>query len=75
MSLFVNYLNARYEKEVANIVWMNYVADSMFYSTQQKSLTERYSDIMKKPFKSDNRSGDEIVQDVMERGGLRFEDG
>lgn len=75
MRPFVNYLNARYEKEVANIVWMNYVADSMFYSAQQKSLTERYSDVMKKASNMDNRSGDEIVKDIMERGGLRFEDG
>lgn len=52
---------------------MNYTADSLYYSAQEKRLSIRYNDLLKKK-KVDNRSGDEIVKDVMERGGLRFEE-
>ena len=51
---------------------MNYVADSMYYSSRNKMLNVQYRDLLK-PKKVDRRSGDEIVMDVMKQGGLRFE--
>lgn len=52
---------------------MNYTADSLHYIPENKSITLRYKDLIK-PKVIDNRSADEIVLDVMLKGGLRFEE-
>jgi hypothetical protein len=49
-----------------------YVTDSLFYQAQNQHLTARYVDLLNK--KVDNRSGDEIVLDVMSKAGLRFKE-
>lgn len=52
---------------------MNYTADTLYYGQRQKMLGIKYSELLK-PRVIDNRSGDEIVKDVMKHGGLRFKD-
>ena len=48
-----------------------YVADSLQLSAQKRYLTKSLRDIIyKKP--ADNRTGDEILQDVFKRAGLSF---
>lgn len=43
--------------------YKNYMADSLFYSAQQKRITSRFYDLLNK--KVETRSGDEIVEDVI----------
>ena len=52
---------------------MNYTADSLHYMPENKSITLRYKDLIK-PRVVDNRSADEIAVDIIQRGGLRFEE-
>lgn len=47
-----------------------YVTDSLMAFGQGKMLDERYVDIINKKTVVDNRTKEEIVQDVIERGGL-----
>lgn len=49
-----------------------YVTDCLFYQGQNQRLTTRFVDLLNK--KVDNRSGDEIVLDVMSKAGLRFKE-
>ena len=51
--------------------YKNYMADSLFYSAQQKRITSRFYDLLNK--KVETRSGDEIVEDVIKRAGIRIE--
>lgn len=48
-----------------------YVTDSLSYAAQNKFISQRYADIIK-PQKVDNRSGDEIAEDIISSLGLRF---
>lgn len=53
-----------------------YVTDSLFYSPQRMRLADRYADILKRMTKKEPpRSGDEIVQDIIARNGLKFKKG
>lgn len=49
-----------------------YISDSLFYQAQNQRLTARYHDLLNK--KVDNRTGDEIVFDIMKNAGLRFKE-
>lgn len=51
--------------------YKNYMADSLFYSAQQKRITSRFYDLLNN--KVETRSGDEIVEDVIRRAGIRIE--
>lgn len=51
--------------------YKNYMADSLFYSAQQKRITSRFNDLLNK--KVETRSGDEIAEDVIKRAGIRIE--
>ena len=52
-----------------------YVTDSLSYAPQNKYITERFADMIKRPLgKADNRTGDEIAVDVISRLGLRFKE-
>lgn len=48
-----------------------YTANSMYYSQRGKALAHPFSDIMEGKTKVDNRSGDEIAGDVINRLGLK----
>lgn len=53
-----------------------YVADSLFYSPQNMRLTEKLSDMFKKSNKPEpEKSGDEVVEEIMKKHGLTFERG
>lgn len=60
---------ALHQEEVAYRI---YVTDSLFYSAENKKLVKRYIDIIN-PRPVDNRSGDEIALDVINRLGLKVE--
>lgn len=52
------------------MAYRTYLTDTLFYQAQNQRLTARYYDIINK--KVDNRTGDEIVADVIAGAGLRF---
>lgn len=54
------------------MAFRSYVADSLFYMGENKRLQERYIEMISR--KTDDRSADEIVADVIQRAGLRLED-
>lgn len=60
------------KKEQDEKIFYNYVADSLFYSSQDMRLTQRYAELLeRKPV--DRRSGDEIARDVINKIGLKVE--
>lgn len=50
-----------------NDAWKSYIADSLFYSAQDRRLVTRFDDLFKR---KEERSGDEIAADIIERCGL-----
>ena len=52
----MRYVNARIEKEYRDLTYRIYVTDSLIDNNKH----------------IDTRSGDEIVEDIMLRGGLKF---
>lgn len=49
-----------------------YVTDSLHLSGQNKYLTHRWLDMVKRKQAEDNRSGEEIAADIISRHGLRL---
>lgn len=50
-----------------------YITDQMYYSRRNKSLTDRFYDIVnKKNGPVDKRTGDDIAADVINRMGLKL---
>lgn len=50
-----------------------YISDTLYHQAQNQRLTVRFIDILdQKPI--DNRSGDEIALDVIQKAGLRFKE-
>lgn len=48
-----------------------YITDTLYYQGEQKRLTVRYADIVnKKTDHADERTGDEIAEDIIARLGL-----
>lgn len=68
----MRYVEAKRIEQQETYAYRIYITDSLFYQAQQQRLTSRYVDIIK-PQKIDNRSGDEIALDVIERLGLKVE--
>lgn len=53
-----------------------YVTDSLFYSAQRMRLADRYTEILKKTkVKVPQKTGDEIVEDMLMRHGFKFKKG
>lgn len=51
-----------------------YVTDMLFYQCKGEMLAYRYADLLNgKTFENDQRTGDEIAKDVIERCGLKHE--
>lgn len=49
-----------------------YISEGLYALTNNMSLTKRFSEVREKP--QPQKSGDEIVKEVMERHGLKFKD-
>ena len=68
----MRYVLACFRAENREMAFRSYVADSLFYMGENKRLQERYIEMISR--KTDDRSADEIVADVIQRAGLRLED-
>lgn len=67
----MRYVKARLEKEQRDEAYRIFVCDSLQLMPQNKYLAKRYSDLIKKD-KEPQKSGDEIVLDIMSRAGLKW---
>lgn len=67
----MRYVKARLEKEQRDEAYRIFVCDSLQLMPQNKYLAKRYSDLIKKD-KESQKSGDEIVLDIMSRAGLKW---
>jgi hypothetical protein len=72
----LQYAKAREAEQRAQMKYKLYVADSLFYSQQNMRLAERFSDILNKKRKEmQEKTGDEIVQDIITKHGFKFKKG
>ena len=63
---------ARYKQIQRDLTYRIYISDSLQNIPQNKFLTTRYYDLIyNTPQKTDNRTGDEIAADVINRLGLK----
>ena len=69
----MRYVEARIEEHHREEAYRIYVTKSLQLIPQKKYLAKDYYDILK-PQNVDNRSGDEILLDIMHRAGLKFEE-
>ena len=63
---------ARYNKMDEERAFHIYIADSLYYHGQNMILTKRFSELDKK-VAVDNRTGDEVANEVIKRLGLKTE--
>lgn len=67
---------ARYTEKQRETAYRIYVTDCFYLQGQGMSPSIRFDDwINKKPQIADDRSGEEIILDVMSRNGLTFRKG
>lgn len=69
----MRYVEARIDDFNREEAYRFYVTKSLQLVPQNKYISTSYEDVLK-PKKIDNRSGDEIAIDIMERAGLKFGD-
>lgn len=67
----MRYVEARLDEYQREETYRFYVTKSLQLAPQGQYLTASYTDCLT-PEKKDNRSGDEIVIDIMSRAGLKF---
>ena len=68
----MRYVEARFDEYNRDEAYRIYVSKSLQLIPQDKYLTKNYSDILK-PEPKDERSGEDIVSDIMLKAGLKFE--
>lgn len=70
---FIRYVEARLDEKSREETYRIYVTKSLQLLPQNKYLTASYEDAINPSKSVDNRTGDEIVADIISRAGLRFE--
>lgn len=66
----MRYVLARIEQERRDEAYRIFVTKSLQLIPQNKYIERSYEDIV--DGKIDNRSGEEIAEDIIKRGGLKF---
>ena len=70
----MRYVKAKWQERQQDLTYRIYITDGLWAITNKGTLTERYKDLLKKkPQKVDNRSGNEIAADVIQRLGLKVQ--
>ena len=67
---FIRYYEAKLKAHMDDMGYRIYVTDCLQTAPQNKYITVRYADLIKKQ-EVDNRSGDEIAAQVINELGLR----
>lgn len=65
----MKYVVASYESHIDDLKYRHYVANSLQNIPQGKWITASFNDVLN-PKPIDNRSGDEIVLDMIKKHGL-----
>lgn len=69
----MRFVLARFEKEQREEAYRIYITDAIYYYARKQVLNYRYSELFEK-MNVDNRTGDEVAADIINRIGLRFND-
>lgn len=69
----MRFVLARFEKEQREEAYRIYITDSIYFYARKQALDYRYSELFVKK-NIDNRTGDEVASDIINRIGLRFKD-
>ena len=69
----MRYISACFVNHCETEIYRIYVTDMLYHRAQRKTLTVRYEDVIH-PKPVDNRTGDEIAEDVIKRLGLRIKE-
>lgn len=64
-------MTAKLNEHIADEIYKRYIADSLYYQGHGKVLTTMYNDLID-PKPVDNRSGDEVAMDVINKLGLKY---
>ena len=74
MKSFARYVDARIDQETDELMYRVYISDGLKYIAG--TYTERYIDIIDKIKQNEPpESGEQIVEKVMQKGGLHFKAG
>lgn len=65
----MRYAISRFESYQSDMAYRFYISDELYYSGRNKTHTNTFRELMN-PKLMDNRSGDEIAEDVIKRAGL-----
>ena len=68
----MRYVKAKWQDRQQDFAYRIYITDSLYYMGRNQMLEKRYYDVIHPP-KVDNRSGNEIAMDVIQRLGLKVE--
>lgn len=66
----MRYVKVRYNDYLKEYMFRIYMTDSIQLSIENKKLAKRYAELVN-PQPQDDRTGDEIAKDVIERLGLK----
>lgn len=61
---------AKYSEQERELAYKIYVTDSLMYAPQMMHKVDRYCDLIM-PKKIDTRSAEEIIDDIIAKGGLK----
>lgn len=64
---------ARFEQAQEDFLYHDYVTTSLQLAPQNAYLSKKWREVIN-PDLVDNRTGDEIAQDIIKQAGLQFED-
>ena len=70
-------MDARYTEYIREETYRLYITDSLFYQARGKAFTLRYEELLDRIYNKPQEpepTGDEIVQDIMTKYGLRFKE-
>ena len=68
----MRYVKCKWQERQQDLTYRIYITDSLYCIGRNKMLEKRYYDVINPP-KIDNRSGNEIAVDVIQRLGLKVE--
>lgn len=64
-------MTARIKEAHKEQTFRTYISDTLYYHERHMALTVKYGELLNNGSKADNRSGDEIAEDVITRLGLK----
>lgn len=68
-------MTARYNAEIEEKNWRIYLADSVYLQANGEMFKERYSELIDTQRQKDDRNGNEVARDIMQKFGLTFKQG